>query len=88
MLVKAKEPIWLEGSPPHYWRKIPITLTIQVGVNSVSVRFGIRCGLVHSQAMTQIAKFLRFTRQFIVLRFGAPLTDEIKSQLFVGKSEP
>jgi hypothetical protein len=23
---KAEETIWLEGSPPHYWRKIPIAL--------------------------------------------------------------
>jgi hypothetical protein len=26
MLVKAKETIWLEGLPPHNWRKIAITL--------------------------------------------------------------
>jgi len=27
MLVKAKETIWLEGSPPHNWRNIAIALT-------------------------------------------------------------
>jgi hypothetical protein len=27
MLIKAKETIWLEGAPPHNWRKIAISPT-------------------------------------------------------------
>jgi hypothetical protein len=51
----------------------------------VSVRFEIPCGVLRVVALHLTAYGLVFTGQCILMRSGAPLTDEIKSQLFCGK---
>jgi hypothetical protein len=44
--------------------------------------FGTQCALLRSDALGPTAKSLRLPGQCTVVRLGAPMPDEIKSQLF------